>query len=272
MGRQRPRGRSRPLAGGSRVALPGAPPIPGAAAERADFRATHFDHDPSAPVRGDRGTRVEPARGRGPGASSGSSCPTAVPTPFDSVASASSGCRSRTASSASRSSGWPVTRAGCSSRSATRRTATRPTAPVATWWTRPSRPTSAQTSRPATSSWTSTSRPSRRAPSIHDGRARWLRPRTASPSRFAPASGWSSRARLTRTFSCRNRPPTGARAVRATHTHVVAPEGRPGIPFDPKTRLSVAPTQGGMGGAATRTNVPPGPGLPGEARSDGRPR
>ena len=56
-------------------------PVP--IAERATFRAVHFDHDPSAPLRGRRSNRPR----HRPRAPSRSSCPTAAPTrsPFSRI-------------------------------------------------------------------------------------------------------------------------------------------------------------------------------------------
>ena len=117
------------------------PRRPSRSTERAAFRARHFDHDPTP--RGSRSPSSEPRRGR-------ATDPHDEADRFDAAARGAGSCRSAPAgrwlhpdrsrrdpvrggaAASSASSGWPATRAACSSRSATRRTAPRRTAPAAT--------------------------------------------------------------------------------------------------------------------------------------------
>ena len=120
-------------------------PVPADA--RADVPGAPFRPRPEPPLRG-RGRARAAARAR---ARSRSSCPTAARDTLvvqprrpdrDPVRRAARGrCRC---------SGWPATRAACSSRSATRRTARRRTAPGATSSMPPRAPTSAATRRAGT--------------------------------------------------------------------------------------------------------------------------
>ena len=104
------------------------PQSPGPARGPRHVPSPPFRARPEPPLRGDHRAGTA-ARNRAP---SPSSSPTAAPTTRPSRASGASRSRSRAARARCRSSGWPATRAASSSRSATRRTAPRPTARVAT--------------------------------------------------------------------------------------------------------------------------------------------
>ena len=120
---------------------------------------------PRGGARGDRGLRRRRRHGHARAGSAGSTC--------RSGRSTSGGC-----------SGTP---AGCSSRSATARPATRRTAAVATCWTPPRAPGSAATT--PTWSSTSTSPTTRRAATTRGGPVPWPSPATPSPSRWKQARG-----------------------------------------------------------------------------------
>ena len=160
------------------------PQSPVRAAERSDFRARHFDHDPGLRFT----VPIVPAPPPAPGAlaldlpNSGEDTLSfarlgqiELPLPAD--------------PGRSRCSGWPVTPAGSSSLSVTRRTARRRIPQDGTWWTGRKAPIWVATPPRAPSPSTSTTPTSHPAPSTHAGRARSHHPRIASMSRSARASG-----------------------------------------------------------------------------------
>ena len=133
-----PGGRARALAGRPRAAVPGASAVagPGSGPRRV----------PRAPFRPRPALRfqavVEPAPPPEPGALAARAAEQRRGQPVVQPDRAASELPFPDGERTSRCSGWPAMRAGSSSRSVTPRTATRPTAPAATWSTPPRAPTS----------------------------------------------------------------------------------------------------------------------------------